>query len=135
MKAKRLRLYFALVVALAYPSILRADESSMALASGTCILTAVGVASQCNALVCMHIAKNGRTSFGGASKLGGISFSGNSDIQPALSLYVLKVDSVLKTVGSDVQIIAAKGLCRAKISDDGRHIRLVECESKTPRPD
>jgi hypothetical protein len=100
-------------------------------AKGHCSLSMFGQIYPCKALVYQHIAKNGRTSFGANTTVGLISFSGDADLQPAIDLYILKVDSILDVRGDSPERTPANGSCKADVSADGNYIKQVTCSAHT----
>lgn len=94
---------------------------------GKCVTFDVGgVHSSCKSIVYTNY-HNGRIDLSIPSATGMIGFSGDHDIQPTLSHYILVVDTVLNEGANRTQKIPAKGRCVMNISPDGKFVHSIKC--------
>lgn len=105
-----------------------AAGSLMAVMDGSGEVTVNGARLTVDKVYYFYFANNGRTSFSVHTEVGAIGFSGEVDARPEAHLYVLTVDSLVRTkAGKPADRQDADGTCELRYGDKQTDVRSITC--------
>ena len=107
-----------------------AAGSLMAVIGGSGEVTVNGARLAATQVYYFYFSNNGRTSFSVHTDAGAIGFSGQMDARPEPHLYVLTVDSLVRTkTGKPADRQDAEGTCELRYGDKQTDVKSVTCNA------
>jgi hypothetical protein len=106
------------------------SDSLMAVVPGAGEVTVNGTRLRAGKVVYFYFANTGRTSFSVSTDAGAIGFSGEVDARPKAHLYVLTLDSMVRTrEGKDSVRTTATGHCDLHYAERQTEVTAIDCTS------
>jgi hypothetical protein len=96
--------------------------------AGPCLLAVGGRQIRCAGVAYMVFPDTGRIDFTAIIDRTGWAFSGETDHRQE-GRYSLEVDSMVSPSANRVE---ARGQCAMALAEDGRTVRLIQCQASTP---